>query len=579
MIIIPFGHDDLVVNRLPFITIAIILVCTVIYFPVSAGMDDHDEQQAEALRKINQSCATRPYLRLPGEMLARLPAPLAEIHDGHQEWVKWYLDSPGEVDDFLDNRLKTGSIGKAVTAELDNLLSAMGTMKGSGIKADNLYKQQKELALSEDKKEMFLSKLREVGSEQLLKEQDELDRSYEEYKKAERSSLFKRFGYVPAQTGFLGLLTHQFLHANILHLLFNLLFLWVAAVKLEDIWTRWIFFGIYLLSGIVGGIAHGLVHPESNIPLIGASGAVAGLMGAFLVRLTRTQIHFFYLFWFFRLTPRWGTFKAPAYLMLPLWFVGELANGLFFDFGWVSHWSHLGGFISGAAIALVFKFSQFEKNVLGREPEVRVDPEELPLIAFQAPDEPPLAPADPVEAARPAEHESAASEAMPAPATFEVKTVRLNIRDLIDLRVSGHGLEGKTSGGTSVRLTADDVKFIAPGRIDRIEPRRAAELFSSGSIPSEPSLVLAITKPIAVGPHLDTLPGYIIDCSTLRYQVLMRTVLPSKHKNFAAFTKLILGVYPKARYVPGPGPMAEHNVPIYSDLDEFLNHIKKCAAG
>jgi tetratricopeptide (TPR) repeat protein len=99
-------------------------------------------------------------------------------------------------------------------------------------------------------------------------------------------------------------------------------------------------------------------------PLIGASGAIAGVMGAFLIRYWNTRIEFFYLFFLFIR----GTFKAPAWLMLPLWAILELFNARMVDSispetgGGVAHWAHVWGFVLGAGIALVIKFNRVEER-------------------------------------------------------------------------------------------------------------------------------------------------------------------------------------------------------------------------
>ncbi|MCP4680146.1 MAG: rhomboid family intramembrane serine protease [Deltaproteobacteria bacterium] len=576
MIIIPFGHDDLVVERLPFVTIGIILICFVVYFPTTGRMENDTERQRAALEQLDRFRLTRDYIKLPDEMLARLPKDLVERHNTYQEWVKWYLESPQEVDAYLQERSEErGGAKRPGGPDVEGLLSMIEKMPGGENQSRSLEKTKKELGVGADnemKKELLLSRLQAIGPIGLEEEQAEFARLYIKYVDVKADSILGRLAYVPSRPSLLALITHQFLHGDIFHLLFNLVFLWVAAVKLEDIWTRGVFLAMYIVCGIAGGIAHGIAHPDSTVPLIGASGAVAGLMGAFLVRLTKTQISFFYLYFFIRFTPRVGTFKAPAYLMLPLWFAGELFSALFFDIFVIAYWAHVGGFVVGVGIAIVFKLTQFEQRVLGREPEARIDPDTLPLVAFRQASEPQLteAPAQPIS-------DSTDVASLPAATPAPKTNTRLNIRDLVDVRVSAAGLEGRAQGSMSVKLGADDVAFIAPGRVDNVDPALAREVFSTGSFPDAPVLVLALAGPIMSGPHQDTLGGYLIDASRLNYDNLIRVTYPSRHKSFAAFAKLIIGLYPDAKYVTGMGPVAEHNVPIYADFEEFFRQMKKCA--
>ncbi len=171
-----------------------------------------------------------------------------------------------------------------------------------------------------------------------------------------------RFGDVPKRGGVLTLFSHQFLHGGWLHLLFNLWFLWLTAANLEDRWGRVVFPLFYLLSGVAGGLLHRAFNPGSPIPLIGASGAIAGAMGGFLVCFASTHIRFFYLIWIgFR--PKWGTFEARAVVMLPLWLLSEVASGLLFPGSGTAHWAHVGGFVFGAVVALGMRLSGIDQKL------------------------------------------------------------------------------------------------------------------------------------------------------------------------------------------------------------------------
>jgi membrane associated rhomboid family serine protease len=569
MFIIPFGHDDMVLSRLPFVTIGIIAICLIVYFPTSHRIEKDARKKAAAAEQADKYFQEHDYLKLPDSLLAKMPKTFVEIYDKRQEWVAWYLESPDEVAAFLGDKPEVEIDRKPVLHTLDELFEAVRSMPGS--RMAEIGDVQKDIALSTESKRGFLERLSVLGPARIMEEQGEIDRLAGQLERIDRESLLKKLAYRPSHPKLVGLVAHQFLHGGLLHLIFNMLFLWIAAIKLEDIWTRPVFLCAYLICGIAGALAHGLAHPDSTVPLIGASGAVAGLMGAFLNRLTRTELHFFYAYWLIRLTPRWGTFKAPAYLMLPIWFVGELGSAFLFSGEQVAYWSHVGGFATGAVIALAFKLFKFEERVLGREPEVRVKPEAMPLIAFQPPPGPRPEPAeaDEKEAALP----SSLNRIAPSPIG-----TRHAFRELKHVRVSKQGLECTTSHGESVTLTQGNVGFVIAGRVDRIDSKKAREYFSTSEIPAEPALLLAVVKPVSKEARADVVEGFLIDGAKLGYMNLLGAAYPSRQKNFTAFAKLLLGLFPKARYITGPGPLAEHNLPIYSNLEEFFERLGRAVS-
>ncbi len=195
-----------------------------------------------------------------------------------------------------------------------------------------------------------------LTAEEQAAEQSELDGLCVTYD-AEAAQLIRvAYGYVPARGGVLGLFTYQFLHTGFLHIGFNLWFLWLCGANLEDRWGRVVFPAFYLAAGAVGALAHRTMSPDSWEPLASASASIAGAMGGFLVTYAGTRITFFYIY-FLSIKPRWGTFGAPAYLMLPLWLLSELFEAVLSSGDGTSHVAHIGGFAFGALIALGFKLS------------------------------------------------------------------------------------------------------------------------------------------------------------------------------------------------------------------------------
>ncbi|MGF1467922.1 MAG: rhomboid family intramembrane serine protease, partial [Sandaracinaceae bacterium] len=166
-----------------------------------------------------------------------------------------------------------------------------------------------------------------------------------------RMSPYMAFGYRPAEPTVLGALGHMFMHVDIFHLLGNMLFLWLAGGVLECFWRRWAYLLLFVGAGLGGLLAFHLSAPGSTIPLVGASGAVFGLLGAFVVGYPRTRIRIFYFLWAFR--PFVGTWLAPALVVFPLWALVEVFYAMVGVSSGVAHWAHVGGFLVGVMAAVV----------------------------------------------------------------------------------------------------------------------------------------------------------------------------------------------------------------------------------
>jgi membrane associated rhomboid family serine protease len=178
--------------------------------------------------------------------------------------------------------------------------------------------------------------------------QDEMDSLGASYAELTSTSLLNKYAFVPAHQTMLSLVTANFLHGGWLHLIGNMWFLWLAGAILEDTWGRLIYPAFYLLAGVLAFQVHALVNAGSFTPTLGASGAIAGLMGAFLVRFPTTKIEMGYLLFF-----RFYRFKMAAYWLLPVWLLTEIFYGsMFGQSSGVAHWAHVGGFAFGALIAV-----------------------------------------------------------------------------------------------------------------------------------------------------------------------------------------------------------------------------------
>src|SRR5262249_10589269 len=154
---------------------------------------------------------------------------------------------------------------------------------------------------------------------------------------------------VPARPSLLTLLTAMFMHAGWLHLLGNMLFLYVSGPYLEEAYGKAVFTVGYLLSGAAATAGHALADPQGTVPLVGASGAIAAVMGMMLVRLAASKIRFLFLPIVFLPQLRIHL-SLPALLVLPLWALEQLAYAARTPSGGggVAWWAHVAGFVFGA---------------------------------------------------------------------------------------------------------------------------------------------------------------------------------------------------------------------------------------
>lgn len=141
----------------------------------------------------------------------------------------------------------------------------------------------------------------------------------------------------------------MFLHAGWLHLAGNMLFLWIFGDNVEEELGHVMYLVFYLACGVAAGLAQVAAAPYSNVPMVGASGAIAGVMGGYLLLFPKAKVDIFlFLIIFFRIFP------IPAWIMLMLWFAFQFFGGLGTDpdAGGVAYWAHAGGFIAGMILIL-----------------------------------------------------------------------------------------------------------------------------------------------------------------------------------------------------------------------------------
>lgn len=146
------------------------------------------------------------------------------------------------------------------------------------------------------------------------------------------------------------LFTSMFMHYGGVHLFGNMLYLWIFGNNVEDIMGHFRFLLFYLLCGLIAAGTYILVNPDSRIPVLGASGAIAGVLGAYLVRFPYAKVDSCLFIFIVR---------VPAVVLLAFWFILQLANGSASllspeQTGGTAWWAHIGGFLAGMVLVLIF---------------------------------------------------------------------------------------------------------------------------------------------------------------------------------------------------------------------------------
>ena len=159
------------------------------------------------------------------------------------------------------------------------------------------------------------------------------------------------YGLVPDRFSAINVVTSMFLHGGWMHIIGNMWFLWIFGDNIEDILGHGKFLIFYLLCGIVAALAQVMLNPYSRVPMVGASGAIAGVMGSYLLKFPHARIETL-AFIFIFLT----RFDVPAWLMLILWFGTQLFSGVgsightMVNEGGTAFFAHIGGFVAGMVL-------------------------------------------------------------------------------------------------------------------------------------------------------------------------------------------------------------------------------------
>jgi rhomboid family protein len=160
--------------------------------------------------------------------------------------------------------------------------------------------------------------------------------------------------HAPSPDSLRTIFTSMFMHGGWMHIIGNMLFLGIFGKNVEDSMGHFKFVIFYLLCGVVAAAAQIFLSPDSTVPMIGASGAISGVLGAYLLLFPRARVLVLFPIWIF-----WRVFNVPAILFLALWFVIQLFSALAVVnmgvSGGVAFWAHVGGFIGGMLVIPVFK--------------------------------------------------------------------------------------------------------------------------------------------------------------------------------------------------------------------------------
>jgi len=169
------------------------------------------------------------------------------------------------------------------------------------------------------------------------------------------------FGLIPAHWSLISLFTSMFLHGGFAHLLGNMWFMWIFGDNVESALGHVRYLVFYFLCGIGAAVAQTAINLDSMIPMIGASGAISGVLAAYMLQYPKARVHvFMFLFIFFT------TFRVPAFVVIGFWFLEQLTNGLGslgLDIsGGVAWFAHIGGFIVGAVLLKLNPLIRIEKT-------------------------------------------------------------------------------------------------------------------------------------------------------------------------------------------------------------------------
>ena len=171
--------------------------------------------------------------------------------------------------------------------------------------------------------------------------------------------IISTYALTPADPSVITVFTSMFMHGVLMHIIFNMWFLWIFGDNIESVLGHKRYVLFYLLCGVGAALAQIQINTGSQIPMVGASGALAGVLGAYLIRFPRATVHVLVILIIFI------TFiRVPAMVVIGIWFLSNLTAGLgtlgIEETGGTAWFAHLGGFVSGVVLNQVFKQIRIE---------------------------------------------------------------------------------------------------------------------------------------------------------------------------------------------------------------------------
>ena len=171
--------------------------------------------------------------------------------------------------------------------------------------------------------------------------------------------IISTYALTPADPSVFTVFTSMFMHGGLMHIIFNMWFLWIFGDNIESVLGHKRFVLFYLLCGVGAALLQIQINTGSQIPMVGASGAIAGVLGAYLIRFPRATVHVLVILIIFI------TFiRVPAMVVIGIWFLSNLTGGLgtlgLEETGGTAWFAHLGGFVSGLVLNQVFKQIRIE---------------------------------------------------------------------------------------------------------------------------------------------------------------------------------------------------------------------------
>src|SRR5215471_19239905 len=292
-----------------------------------------------------------------------IPIGLDENEVRRTPWITWFLIASNLLIFLLFWAAQTGS---DLSDRLDRQWNAVGAFISDHPYLEIPSELQARLD-DQDRQRLvrarqdYLTSRSAPPNWEMARQQKELDDMVRDLFATAKESPIARWGFIPARPDALHALTSMFMHAGWAHLIGNMLFLFLTGPFVEDAFGRILYPLLYLASGVVGNLVHAAHHPTSLVPTVGASGAISGLMGAFLVRYFTRRIIFFWMP-FFPFTWLSRQIRIPAFLYLPFWLFTQFLISGGGDESGVASWAHIGGFAFGVVFALAIGLSGLERK-------------------------------------------------------------------------------------------------------------------------------------------------------------------------------------------------------------------------